>query len=62
MIISPVRVTFSRHELEAVHRVIELAIASRATGKVRRRSLEGAMESIELGIKLALKAKKEEPA
>jgi hypothetical protein len=61
VIINPVTVKFSRHELEAAHRVIELAIASRATGKARRRALEGAIWSIEHAL-YAADQKKEEPA
>jgi hypothetical protein len=53
MILNPVTVKFSRHELEAAYRVIELAIKSRATGRARRNALEGAFESIRIALKAA---------
>jgi uncharacterized protein YydD (DUF2326 family) len=51
MIINPVTVKFSRHHLEAARRVIELAIANRATGKARRNSLEDALDAIDAALK-----------
>jgi hypothetical protein len=50
MILNPVTVKFSRHELEAARRVIELAIKSRATGRARRNALWGAQDSIEIAL------------